>query len=623
MTDANNGVTEYGYNSRDQLTTVIDPRRLSTQYTVNALDNVSEIKSPDSGKTQNTTYDGAGNLTTRIDAKNQKTTYKYDALNRLIQETRDSGTVVTYTYDGGVNQKGRLTGMSDPSGTTTWTYDLWGRVIQKDQVAGGTVTSTTKYSFDTKGQPASMTYPSGKVINYTWTNGQLTAVKFGTANIASSITYHPFGLPKTWLFNNGQSITRIFDLNGRMTQNSLGTIHYDAAGRIDSAYGNTFGYDNLAQLTSYNNGTIQHSYSLDANGNRTQQTVGNTTNTYTIDFASNRIKSISAGTTTQTYEHDVNGSVTSDGTLTFEYDTLNRIRTAKLVTTQGTTVLGTYTYNGFNQRIKKVAGSTTTLYVFAEDGKLLGEYDSTGAVMQETVWLGDMPIAVLRPGTVVYYVHADHLNTPRKIYNNTKQLRWSWDVGSFGATTPNDNPSGLGVVTYNLRFPGQYFDSETGLHYNWHRYYDPLTGRYTQSDPIGLAGGSFSTFAYANNNPLSFIDPTGEAATLNWCFGGPWACAAGVGSLILMSPPGQKALQNAGKAIKDFCSSSDDHDSECEKRRVAEERQCELIAGPRYPGDKAGAIRICKKAAFERYVKCLRKVPEVDWPPLTGVETPI
>ncbi len=504
VTDANNGMTDYGYTPLDQTATVIDPRRLVTLYTVNALDTVAQTQSADSGITKNT-YDAAGNLLTRIDAKDQKTTYKYDALNRLIKETRDSGTVVTYSYDGGTNQKSRLTGMSDPSGSTTWTYDRWGRVLQKDQVHGSTITRTTKYSFDTTGQPASMTYPSGKVINYTWTNGIIAAVKIGTANIASNITYHPFGLPKTWLFNNGQTMTRIFDLNGRMTSNSLGTIHYDVAGRIDSAYGNTFGYDALDQLTSYNNGTIAHTYSLDANGNRTQQTVGSTANTYSIDFLSNRIQSVSAGTAQQTYVHDANGSVTSDGTLTLEYDTLNRVRTAKL----GTTVLGTYTYNGLNQRIKKVAGSATTLYVFAEDGKLLGEYDSTGAVLQETVWRGDIPIAVLRPGTVVYYVHADHLNTPRKVYNNTKQLRWSWDVGSFGATTPNENPSGLGVVTYNLRFGGyQYFDAETGLHYNWYRYYDPKTGKFITADPIGLAGG-INPFVYVSNNPLSYVDPLG------------------------------------------------------------------------------------------------------------------
>jgi RHS repeat-associated protein len=79
---------------------------------------------------------------------------------------------------------------------------------------------------------------------------------------------------------------------------------------------------------------------------------------------------------------------------------------------------------------------------------------------------------------------------------------WRWQGEAFGGTLPT------GSVTVNLRFPGQYYDTETQLHYNWHRYYEPQTGRYITSDPIGLEGG-LNTFGYVYGNPQKFIDPAG------------------------------------------------------------------------------------------------------------------
>jgi RHS repeat-associated protein len=106
-----------------------------------------------------------------------------------------------------------------------------------------------------------------------------------------------------------------------------------------------------------------------------------------------------------------------------------------------------------------------------------------------------------------------YLDTPRVITDSQGNKVWEWqNTDPFGNNVPNENPNGAGTFSFNLRFPGQYFDKETGLHQNYFRDYDPANGgRYLQSDPIGLAGGSFSTYTYAANNPLMQIDPFGLA----------------------------------------------------------------------------------------------------------------
>ena len=103
----------------------------------------------------------------------------------------------------------------------------------------------------------------------------------------------------------------------------------------------------------------------------------------------------------------------------------------------------------------------------------------------------------------LYFISPDQLNTPRVVSDNLGRVIWQWDGEPFGSSRPNQDPEGDGQkFTLNLRFPGQYFDVETGLHYNYFRDYDPGTGRYIESDPIGLAGGCECLCLCVRKRPL-------------------------------------------------------------------------------------------------------------------------
>lgn len=525
VTDAANGITEYGYNALDQLTSVTDPRSKITTYTVNAFGDVTQLQSPDTGTTVST-YDSAGNLATRTDAKGQLATYSYDALNRLTQVVYTGGPTLTYSYDQGTYGEGRLTGTTDASGSTSWTYDAQGRITGKSQAVGGQ-TLSTGYSYDSAGQLTRVTLPSGRVVRYEWSSGKVVNVFVDNgaitgAQVAVGMTHQPFGPPTSWRFGNGELIERTYDLDGRLSSHALGSLGYDTASRVSSLVqdnrsalqgSKTYGYDALDRLTRYEDVASSIDYSYDANGNRTQQVGAGTNVSYSIDPASNRISQIDVGTAAATYQYDANGSLTDDGIHRYAYDAAGRLRSAGA---------GTYSYNGLGQRVQKVvtdtvssglqplqqALSTTTLFAYDEAGHLIGEYDGNGSLIQETVWLGDLPMAVLKPEGN-YYIHADHLNSPRQIDNSTQQAVWTWDTITFGANTPSQPPAGTSTnFQYNLRFAGQYYDAETGLFQNWHRDYSPTGGRYIQSDPIGLFGG-INTYAYVGSNPISYIDPWG------------------------------------------------------------------------------------------------------------------
>ncbi|MRD49444.1 hypothetical protein GHT07_19400 [Caenimonas koreensis DSM 17982] len=317
--------------------------------------------------------------------------------------------------------------------------------------------------------------------------------------------------------------------------------------------------------------------------------------TQTLTTMSNgKVKSVV--TAPVNYIVNANGSMTSDGLREFDYDAANRLSKVT-VSKDGEAARVVYLTNAMGQRVfksvtqaeqtlpdettldagfiawlKKSFGwlfttpTTTgaglgTAYVYG-DGPIpawamLGEYDNGSAVGKgrtEYIWLPTqdgqaMPMGMYRNGKF-YAVHADHLGTPRLITDEANKPVWQWPYSAFGNNTPTGvlqatpNPKqaltnqpvllkASKPIEMNLRFPGQYYDAETGLFYNWNRYYNDKGGRYIQSDLIGLVGG-MSRFAYVGSRPLTYIDPDGRQATLG-------ARLGAMGGFALGGPPGAVA----------------------------------------------------------------------------------
>jgi RHS repeat-associated protein len=362
---------------------------------------------------------------------------------------------------------------------------------------------------------------------------------------------------RAWVLHlNGSTLSqeRVFDDWGRLVRYPLGgsvrDLTYDAADRIVSfthynavsgapvtALNQTFVYDEVGRITAVGTSVGSWAFGYDDTGNRTSSifTAGGGTQSraYSIAPTSNRLLGMS--NPARTFSHDAAGNTESDVQAgvgyTATHDLSGRIVRIDSALSGGYRYQTEYTHNTVGLRVLKrpisaqrcvtspggatacslLGVASATIYVYDPSGQLLGEYDELGSVLREYVWLQDTLVAILdgqAASTQVSFVQSDHLGTPRVVIDSAGQQRWSWLAEPFGDSAPVENPIGAGVFRLNLRMPGQYWDRESGLSYNWHRSYDAGMGRYTQSDPIGLAGG-INTYAYVNSAPTMFTDPDG------------------------------------------------------------------------------------------------------------------
>jgi RHS repeat-associated protein len=538
-TDSLGKVTSYTYTAQNQVLTVTDPLVHVTRYTYDGAGHVASITDP-KGNVTSYVYDGFGNMVSQTSPDSHTTTYSYNGQGLPVQMTRNDGTITsliydsmnrvtkitagtavqTRTYDTCTNGAGHLCSTTDSlSGATdSFTYRQNGQIASQHSIINGTG-YTTAYAYDSQDRLVTMTYPDGSQVSYSYdTQSNITAVGAtigGTAvSVASAITYSTMALGPAISMKLGQGGIRSYSYDGdfRLTglvdgANQSYTYGYDADNRLttltnnlNSANSETFGYDQASKLTAVTSaGLGNQSIAFDANGNRTSAVSGGITDTYTSDAASNRENSIS-GSRARTYTFDALGNTKTEtgwrGNYTYTYDGLNRLTSPN----NGGTA---YSYNALNQRVRKTGTGGSFNYVYAPTGTILGETASGAtALTTEYIWLAGAPIGIIRNGAL-YSVHNDHLGRPEVVTNSSNTVVWQSTNAAFSNTPTTNTFGGL-----NLGFPGQYFDAESGLWYNGARFYDATTGRYIQSDLVGLAGG-FNTYAYAFGNPILLLDPTG------------------------------------------------------------------------------------------------------------------
>ena len=270
-----------------------------------------------------------------------------------------------------------------------------------------------------------------------------------------------------------------------------------------------YNYDNLYRLNEGQKDTTQtEAYTYDQVGNRltSKETTG--------DWKYNNNNELLSynGTTNQydangnTIQRNVNGTIQN-----FIYDVDNRLIEVRDASNN---LIASYTYDPFGRRIKKSVSpagggqGVETFYLYSDEG-LIGEYDNSGNQIRiygykpNSTWSTD-PL-FMREGGNIYFYHNDHLGTPKMLTDISGNVVWSASYDAFGKASVD----AASTITNNLRFPGQYFDAETGWHYNYHRYYDSETGRYVTEDPIGLGGNDVNIYRYVLSNPINFIDPLG------------------------------------------------------------------------------------------------------------------
>ncbi len=531
-------VPQFDVNNQAKRTTYSGPegstRSRLFEYTPEVTGARWESKSADTG-TDTLLRDLAGNL---VDASNTRGGFTvrrtFDALNRVKQaaivnpSTNSVLGTVNYIYDANPDGTtpaplGLLTQVTGSFGSAKYFYDARGNVTKKTQSHGAASVSDL-YSYDPAGRVVTTTYPSGRVVRFTRDAvGRPSLVETKASGsapwtiVADAISYSPLSNvsdAKELRFGGAFVAKRGRDTSGQVTSysegvgNNLITVKRRADGFVSQLVSSSgsviasYDYDLSNRLKSASvNGVGTQAYVFETTGDLKTLTEG-TIKSFTYVNNSSTLSSV-AGTP---WTYTQRGLVTSNGTLTLTYDARGLVATAK----KGAGTRYSYTYDALGRRQSKTpAGGVATNFSYDIEGRLISEFNaSTGETLREYIWQGARPLMMVIPakGSTPerrYFIYTDDSNTPFRLTDTSGTTVWQWTRNPFGSNAPS-----VKAINFNLRMPGQYYDEETGLHYNGARYYHPATGRYLQPDPRGEAAG-MSAYTYADGDPVNFIDATG------------------------------------------------------------------------------------------------------------------
>ncbi|HEY1137594.1 MAG TPA: polymorphic toxin-type HINT domain-containing protein [Xanthomonadaceae bacterium] len=540
------------YDALGRPVTQTDPEQNLTRLDYDHRDNVVRVTD---ARTNSTTmvYDRRNKLLSETNPLNLTTRYEYDPAGRLTKLIRPSGVSITLVYDDGGRVLQRIARRADgtvegtdefdwdPSGNmTAWSNAEASAVLAYDDnnlllseaVTRSGVTLTRSYTYYANKQIRTYTGPDGATVQYVYNrNGQLDKIEIPGVG-AISVTNRQWLSPTEVVYPGGSRLKIVRDAFGDAVDVNLtspGQVErfsqfYQRGPRGELLQRRTdgrttaFTYDDNLQLQGVDASGFgnDQDFTLDAVGNR--ETENGVSGEWQYDGA-NRL--LSRGTISYGYDDDGNLVLKTDTSLTgarrvtrYRYDSYNRLRE---VLDSDEQAIARYSYDPFGYRLTKEittvgasrSGATagTTLFLQGAEG-VLAEAGVDGAIRRTYGWApenwhGTMPVYLRQNGETYFYV-ADAMGTPARLIDAAGVVVWAADYEAFGkAELANTN-----LIDQPWRLPGQYFDQETGLYYNLHRYYDPEIGRYITSDPIGLDGG-INTYLYAGASPTLFSDPRG------------------------------------------------------------------------------------------------------------------
>lgn len=520
QSDNQGHTTSFTYNDEGNLASVTDALGHTTQYQYQK-GRVTEITYPN-GKTEKYTYSSAGDLILYKGQDGSNIHYTYDQAHRLTTREYPDGSSKQYTYDAA----GQILSVSDPNTSISRTYDALGRIITETTIEG-TQSHTTTYAYDDLNRSLSITYPSGRTVSYSYDlRSRLSAIEVAeqAGDVPQSAAQYAFNHSdkiESIVYGNGIISDYGYDSKNRLesllaaagegapvqrqhwNHNSLGDI-LSKVDQVNMPNSEFYQYDNFSRLTQFAVGSPDNTlaqpagqatteqFAYDALGNRTGSQYGavNAVNGYTTVGG-------------QALQYDGNGNLSSDGVHTYQYDYANRLVSVD----NGATA--TYGYDPLGRRIRKVAGGVTTDYSYS--GNQMIE-STTGGVTTSYVYspnVDDVLMAI--QGDNKYYYHKDHLGSTMAVTNEGGNVEERYRYEPFGKPyfyNASGEELSASAIGNDLLFTGREYDRETGLYYYRVRTMNPTAGRFMQQDPIGYGAG-LNFYAYVQNNPITFYDPSG------------------------------------------------------------------------------------------------------------------